>query len=130
MKFRNDFITNSSSTSFLVILKEDFTEEDFLEAFGVKADSPFSWIFKRFYTYLIMDSDRIEFIHEYKICRGEELHTDNVLMDKAIEAHEKGYIVKHGKLHSEEEISQIYLCTEPFELCTDAFEIHAMDSFW
>ncbi|MDR1084096.1 MAG: hypothetical protein LBP22_04375 [Deltaproteobacteria bacterium] len=38
MKIRQDFVTNSSSTSFIISLKDEFTEENFLEALGVKGN--------------------------------------------------------------------------------------------
>jgi hypothetical protein len=38
MKIRQDFITNSSSTSFIISLKSEFTKENFLEALGVSGN--------------------------------------------------------------------------------------------
>jgi hypothetical protein len=40
MKIRDGFVTNSSSTNFLIISKEELTEEYLLEKLGFKHNSP------------------------------------------------------------------------------------------
>ena len=51
MIYNNDFVTNSSSTSFVLIQKEGstFSLKDFLSASGVSEDSPLAIIYKRLY---------------------------------------------------------------------------------
>ena len=39
MKIKNDFVTNSSSTSYLLSLKDSFSKESFLKAIGVEQES-------------------------------------------------------------------------------------------
>ena len=46
MKIRNGFVTNSSSTSFILSMKEEFTEENFISALGAEGDSPLNKIFE------------------------------------------------------------------------------------
>ncbi len=40
MRIRAGFVSNSSSTSFLIIAKDDLNKNDFFELMGIKADSP------------------------------------------------------------------------------------------
>ncbi|MDR1871591.1 MAG: hypothetical protein LBS60_06630 [Deltaproteobacteria bacterium] len=40
MKVRQGFVTNSSSTSFVISLKGDFTRDNFFKALGLKKDFP------------------------------------------------------------------------------------------
>jgi hypothetical protein len=45
MKIRQDFVTNSSSTCFIISLKNDFTGKNFLEALEVKGNKAVETIF-------------------------------------------------------------------------------------
>ncbi|MDR1870681.1 MAG: hypothetical protein LBS60_01935 [Deltaproteobacteria bacterium] len=44
MKIRQGFVTNSSSTSFIIALKGDLTEENFFKAIGLEKDFLLSFI--------------------------------------------------------------------------------------
>ena len=50
MKIKLDFVSNSSSTSFVYISDEELSEEVFLEAAGVDGDGPVGDLFRQMYS--------------------------------------------------------------------------------
>ena len=50
MKIKLDFVSNSSSTSFVYISSGELSEATFLEAAGVGAESPVSELFRQMYS--------------------------------------------------------------------------------
>jgi hypothetical protein len=50
MKIKLDFVSNSSSTSFVYISDEELSEEAFLEAAGVDGDGPVGDLFRQMHS--------------------------------------------------------------------------------
>lgn len=126
MKIRKGFVTNSSSTSFIISLKETYSKDNFMTAIGADGDSPMNKIFADLF-YAIEDDKKniIDAVKDYdnEIEVGEFLLKQGFSKD-TIAAVEKllseGREVYFGRLSSDgETASEVFFCCESFILCDD-----------
>ena len=133
MKVKLDFITNSSSTSFVYISDEELSEEAFLEAAGVNGDGPIGDLFRQ------MHSEISNAIRQY----GKQVITKEAadslagtheftpeVIEKMKDAIEKGRNVITSKLDSDGSLAESLLCMAIFEIESDRFYINAYNNFW
>lgn len=132
MKVKLDFVSNSSSTSFVYISESDLTEDAFFKAIGVDRESPVAELFAEMHAKLCIS-----------IQRGEELTSERQVDDlsegygftpsvieKMRSAVSSGQRVVTGSLSSEEDLAELALCTSIFEIESDQFFINAYNSYW
>ena len=132
MKIKIDFVSNSSSTSFIYISKNELTLERFLDMAGIELDSPLVSMFESFYSVIneAVDSgtkvNKIEELDDaINIC---DMPTDT--LDKIKDALKDGSNVIVCGLSSDEELHEAFLCMESFEIDSSDFLISAYCNYW
>ena len=133
MKIKFDFVTNSSSTSFVYISDEELSEEAFLEAAGVDGDGPVGDLFRqmhseisnaiRHYGKQVMTKDAADSL------AGSHEFTPDVI-EKMKDAIEQGKNVITSKLNSDGPLAESLLCMAMFEIESDRFYINAFNNYW
>lgn len=61
MRVRTGFVSNSSSTSFLIITRDELEEGAFLELMGVAPDSPIAGLFQELFRDVVRSSRYVDF---------------------------------------------------------------------
>ena len=133
MKIRFDFVTNSSSTSFVYISDEDLSEEAFLKAAGVDRNSPVGDLFRQMHSELItaieLNGKQIMTKNAADSLAGTHKFTPEVV-EKMKDAIEQGKNVVTSKLSSDGPLAESLLCMAMFEIESDRFYINAYNNYW
>lgn len=138
MKIRAGFVSNSSSTSFLIISKDDLNREDFLEVMGVSKDSPIVDLFDEFYA-SVKDciETSVDFRHadpirpasywfKGKYERGLSEH----MLQRLERAKQEGLKAYFGLLSSESSLIQSFFCTDSFEVENERIYFNGLECAW
>lgn len=133
MKIKLDFVTNSSSTSFVYISDEELSEDVFLEAAGVDGDGPVGDLFRQMYTEIITA------IRDYgqqvatkeaaeRFVGGYEFTPD--VVERMKDAIDHGKTVVTSKLSSDGSLAESLLCVSMFEIESESFYLNAFNNVW
>lgn len=126
MKIRKGFVTNSSSTSFIISLKEEFSKVNFMSAIGANGNSPMNKIFEDLFQAIEDDKQNIiDVVKEYQeeIKVGDFLQKQGFSQETANKVEQlliDGREVYYGRLRSDgETASEIFFCCDSFVICEE-----------
>lgn len=133
MKIKLDFVSNSSSTSFVYISDEELSEEVFLEAAGVDGDGPVGDLFRQMHSEIstaIRDYGKQVMTKEAadSFTGGHEFTPE--VVKKMKDAIEQGKMVVTSTLSSDGPFAESLLCMAMFEIESDRFYINAYNNYW
>ncbi|WAR43320.1 hypothetical protein [Methylomonas rapida] len=133
MKVKLDFVSNSSSTSFVYISDEELSEEVFLKAAGVDGDGPVGDLFRQMYseisTSIRRNGKQVTTKEAADSLAGEHEFTPEVV-EKMKDAIEQGKHVVTSTLSSDGPLAESLLCMAMFEVKSDRFYINAYNNYW
>lgn len=133
MKIKLDFVSNSSSTSFVYVSDEELSEEVFLEAAGVDGDGPVGDLFRQMYyeisTAIRNYGEQVTTKEAADSLAGTHKFTPEVV-EKMKSAIEQGKNVVTSTLSSDGPLAESLLCMAMFEIESERFYINAYNNYW
>lgn len=137
MKVRNGFVTNSSSTSFIISTKNNLNRDSFLETIGVQNECIVNKIFEDLF-YSIEENKRniTDIIRDDPNCNDVESFLkqegfNDETVRKVVELINIGQDVYFGTFRSDAEtVTEVYFCCESFIVCEDDIYFNGNISGW
>ena len=105
MKIKGDFITNSSSTSFLLAFKGEYSYKKILAASGIEENSILLEIFDDFFSSIEYEPLVISELDEYTL---------EIYRDKIEDLEKKGMKIYTGKFSSDQGLLENFFCQDDF----------------
>lgn len=137
MKIRNGFVTNSSSTSFIISTKNDLNKSSFLESIGVENKCILNKFFEDLFESIEVNKRNIiDVIKEDPYCKDienflkqEGFNEDTI--NKVTDLINMGQDVYFGTFRSDAEtVAEVYFCCESFIVCEDDIYFNGNISGW
>jgi hypothetical protein len=139
MKIKLDFVTNSSSTCFVVIINKgtQLNKEDFMSSVGINKKSPAYGIFEKLFTMINSNmrgfDSRVAKHRWNKTGQWDKFIEDifsSDLVKRITEAKAVGAPVYFGELSSDVTDTESFFCCDSFKIEGNSFYIDASNSSW
>ena len=133
MKIRDGFVTNSSSTSYIIISKEELTGEYLAKKLGLTEKSPNYYEILEVCKNMVIDGKRGFYHHTYEESENYDLIKEifgEKTANKYKKSIKKGYKIYCGRISSEENDYEITMCLDYMKYKDSEVFIDASDNMW
>lgn len=136
MKIKSDFVTNSSTTSYIIICDGDFTQKNLADLMGVQKGSAFSGLVESLYQSLYNRLNPARSAREIDENYGGNFEAylrgnfSEEVLRKVRDAERNGRSVFAGSLASDNNETESFFCCDSFEWENDKLYINALQCVW
>jgi hypothetical protein len=130
MKIRRDYVTNSSSTSYIIICAEEFTRDNLSEIMGIRRHSPLYPLVNSLYDAIMGGREPAQSATKEALEDLFRLGLSPQLWERVNRAQQQGKEIWVGDLSSEETPSESLFCCSAFEWENDKMYINALNCVW
>lgn len=134
MRIRAGFVSNSSSTSFLIISRDELKEGAFLDLMGVAPDSPIAVLFRELFTDVVSSSRYVDLARIDRQASPADWFNEDRLSSTMVarleQAADQGLKAYFGYLSSDNNPVQTFFCTDAFEVENEQIYFNYLECVW